>query len=97
MNLSEQQADHLARRVLLRKYHLAKNQAHFREQEWDITKDQFFSLWRENDRWLDDGQSLDGFVFSRKNMELGWTIDNVHIITREQMLKTKTPRGKRNK
>lgn len=96
MKLSDQQADHLANRILLRKYHLARNQASFRGQEWSITKQEFFDLWREKDLWLDHGQAGDGYVMSRINQNSGWSADNVHIITREQMLKTKKTKRKAN-
>lgn len=94
MKLSKPQAELLTTRILLRKYHLARNQARFRGQSWDITKEQFFAIWRENNLWLEDGQKLHGHVFSRKNMNQGWTVDNVHIVTREHMLQTRNKRKK---
>ena len=97
MNLSEEQFERVAKSMLLRKYQLAKNQAHHRGQEWHLTKAEFISVWRENDLWIDHGQSMDAHVFSRIDMDKDWTADNVHIVTRKQMLKNRKFKRKVNK
>jgi len=94
MKLSESQLERAAKTIILRKYQLAKNQAVFRGQEWHLTKQEFLDIWRENELWLDGGHTMDGYVFSRIDMTADWTVDNVHIVTREQMLKNRTNKRK---
>jgi len=87
MNIEEEKFAKLRYRLLKRKYQVARNQARFRDQEWKISFDEFVELWEvEPHRWLDSGCSSKDLNFSRIDMERGWTLDNVHIISRKDML-----------
>jgi hypothetical protein len=60
----------------------ARAQAHYMNQEWTITEDDYIELWRTNDRYLKKGRSNDEFCLVRIDYDLGWHLDNVKVITR---------------
>ena len=74
------------RNQLLQKFRNAKYQARHRGQDWDITEDEFIDLWMKNDNIEQSGNTLHSLSLCRKNLDDGWTLDNVHVITRQQML-----------
>jgi hypothetical protein len=55
-------------------------QAHFRQEDWALTIDDFFELWR--DRWHLRGRRADNLVMTRRDWDLPWCRANVEIITR---------------
>jgi hypothetical protein len=60
----------------------AKAQAAYFNQEWDITQTDYILLWRINDRYKNKGRANEHFCLVRKDYELGWTMNNVQIVTR---------------
>ena len=87
MNINDEKYLAMRHRILKRKFSVAKNQARMRGQEWTITFEYFCDLWDDNrDSWLHSGQAAEDYNMSRKNMDLGWTPENVHIIPRSEML-----------
>lgn len=64
----------------------ARSQARFRKEEWSLTLEDYFTLWK--DSWSQRGRSRDSLVLCRIDLTEGWTLDNVEITTRyEQLLK----------
>lgn len=87
MEIEDEKYQQMRRRILKRKHQVARNQARFRDQEWDISEQQYFDMWEEiPGSWLFSGQSGEDYNLSRKDMERGWTVDNVHVIPRREML-----------
>ena len=87
MNIEEAKFAQLRRRILKRKFQVAKNQAHFRDQVWDITESEYFDLWESVPQaWLDSGTGSKNWNLSRVDMDGGWTLDNVHLVQRRDML-----------
>lgn len=85
--MKQDNIEKLKKLVLQRAYYNAVTQARLRGQDWTITKEQFFELWSEDDRWAQRGTSSSDLTFSRIDMEGDWSIDNVDIITRADMLR----------
>lgn len=85
--ITQKHIDKMVITQIKRRFQSARTQARFVGHEWHITIDEFMELWLEDDRWLRSGRTSDCLAFSRIDMEKDWTIDNVHIITRKEMLK----------
>ena len=64
----------------------SKAQAIFRGEEWNLTLEEYFALWRDIDRWRQRGRTPDSLVMTRWDFELPWDKDNCCIITRQQQL-----------
>jgi hypothetical protein len=60
----------------------ARAQAKYFDQEWTIEPDDYISLWRINDRYLNKGRANEDFCLIRRDYEQGWHLDNVVIVTR---------------
>jgi hypothetical protein len=60
----------------------ARAQAWYFEQEWTISEDDYISLWRTNDRYLNKGRGNEQYCLVRKDYKQGWHLDNVQIVTR---------------
>lgn len=82
-----EQIDKLKIEKIKRKYYNGKMQARHRGQRWDIPRDWYIQLWLTDNRWMHSGQSSDNLNLSRKDMNGDWTVDNVHIVSRSEMLK----------
>ena len=65
----------------------ARAQANFRGEEWLITEQEYVDIWREGDRYLKKGRTLDGLCMTRIDSTGAWTVDNVEIIPRKDHLK----------
>lgn len=76
----------------------ARAQAHHRSEEWTITNAEWNELWLEDERYLQKGRHLNSLMMVRTDLEEGWYIDNVQILTRKEWHKTLRgrPRNKRN-
>lgn len=61
----------------------SRAQAHFRQEDWQITEQQYIDLWRIDDRYKNKGRGSDDFCLCRIDEEKPWTVDNVEIITRK--------------
>lgn len=62
------------------KWHQQRNQAHWRGEKWAIEFDKFCELW--GDQWDRRGRKPDDLCMVRKNYDEDWTLENVHIISR---------------
>lgn len=88
MDIEHEKFIRMRHRILKRKFQVARNQARFKNQEWDIGLEDYFELWETvgADSWLFSGQGAEDYNLSRKDMDEGWTLDNVHVIPRREML-----------
>ena len=62
----------------------ARAQAWYRGEEWYITEQEYIRLWREDDRYLKKGRTVECLCLSKIDYTLPWTMDNVHFITRRE-------------
>jgi hypothetical protein len=58
-------------------------QARHRGQEWNIPWETYLAMWLEDNRYLSKGNTKGSLVFCRRDIEKGWTEDNVMITSRE--------------
>ena len=65
---------------------LAKAQANFRKEEYELTFDEYFEFW--DGKWHLRGRGIDDLCMSRINPDKPWKKSNVHIITRQEHLTT---------
>ena len=87
MDIEDKKYQEMRRRILKRKYQVARNQARYRDQKWELSEQQYFDMWEQIPQsWLLSGQGSGDYNLSRKDMEAGWTVDNVAVIPRRQML-----------
>jgi hypothetical protein len=63
----------------------ARAQAHFRGEDWDLTFEQFYDLWKED--WHQRGRGSFDKCMSRNDPTEAWSVDNTLIITRREHLK----------
>ena len=57
----------------------ARAQANYRNEDWQLTFDQFAELWDQH--WHERGRGPDQYCMSRHDMSGPWSIDNAFIIT----------------
>ena len=62
-------------------------QAHFRNETHEITYAEWVSIWNQDDAWSQRGRSIDSVCLCMVDSELGWSMDNVEIISRREQLK----------
>lgn len=76
-----------------------KSQAHYRKEQHDLTWADWQAIWHNPHDFLSRGRQPDSLVLTRRDIEQGWTRDNVEIITRlEQLRRTaELSRGRRNR
>jgi hypothetical protein len=84
----------LHRHDLYNQWLKARAQARFRGEPWDLTSEEYIELWCEEDRYLNKGRRPDQLCLRRRDLDLGWTLDNVEIISRRQHYQT-TNQGRR--
>ncbi|CAB4137185.1 hypothetical protein UFOVP327_6 [uncultured Caudovirales phage] len=58
-----------------------RNQAQWRDEGWSIGFEDWCALWAE--RWESRGRQRGDYCMTRIDWSLPWTLDNVHVITRE--------------
>jgi hypothetical protein len=75
-------------------YNVAKTQAAFRNELWDITREFWLQEWLKDDRYLRKGRSADSFCFCRLDSTEAWTEDNCNIELRKTWLQ-RTARAKK--
>ena len=63
-------------------WHRARAQANFREEGWDLSFEQYQQLWAGV--WLQRGRGAGSLCLARRDYELPWTWNNVHVIPRSQ-------------
>ena len=61
-------------------------QARYRSEQYDLTFEEWHSFWTP-ETLAQRGRNIDSLVLTRKDWDLAWCVDNVHIITRKQHLK----------
>lgn len=66
----------------------ARAQAWYRGEEWFITEKEYIQLWREQDRYLKKGRTVDSICMTKRDHDLPWSINNVQFVTRLQHFKT---------
>ena len=87
MDIEDKKYQEMRRRILKRKYQVARNQARYRNQVWALDEQQYFDLWESIPQsWLFSGQGAEDYNLSRKDMTGSWCVDNVAVIPRKQML-----------
>jgi hypothetical protein len=62
----------------------SRAQANFRNEEWTLTFDEFWDLWK--DKWLERGRKPEQYCMTRIDSEKAWDIENSIIITRHEHL-----------
>ena len=71
--------------VELRKYWArSKGQARYRGEDWQLSWEEFYDLWTENDAWLHKGPHSDQLCLSRLDVEGPWSVANTQIMTRHE-------------
>lgn len=61
-------------------WQMSSCQARFRGEEWDLTFDEYYNLWKKD--WHNRGRKPDNVCMTRKDPSGAWTMGNVEIITR---------------
>ena len=64
-------------------FNVSRCQARFRGEEWELTLEEFFSVWTPL-RWSKRNRSSSGLMMTRRDTERAWSIDNVYIIDRRK-------------
>lgn len=73
-----------------RPYAIARAQAKFRKEGWDLTFEDFCNIWCTDELWDKRGRSADALIMTRVNEEKAWTPGNIQLITRyDQLMRTK--------
>lgn len=81
----------------------ARAQAHFREEGWELTFDQFVDLWNQDGQWPQRGRGSDDLLMTRKDSSQPWSIENCYIeqrkvhLQKNGIMRLGRPRGKYNK
>jgi hypothetical protein len=73
--------------VLHKKYLIwlqQRNQAQWREEGWTISFEEWLAMWTESGQWDNRGRERGCYCMSRRDWSLPWTVENAHIVTREQ-------------
>ena len=60
----------------------ARAQAHFRAETWNITFEQWETLW--GDQWSQRGRASECLCLSRSDLEGAWDLSNTELIPRRQ-------------
>jgi hypothetical protein len=68
-----------------RPFIVSQCQARFRYEEWQLTFEEFCTLWTPS-RWAMRGRGPNDLVLVRDNPDLPWRMDNVSVITRSEQL-----------
>lgn len=80
-----------------RRFLTTRCQARHRNEPFEITRQQFIDMWLTDDRWQNTGRGSDSFVLTRINRSGAWSLDNVKIVTRKQMLEEEHARRREKK
>lgn len=63
-------------------WQMARAQAKFRGEEWDLSFEEYYNLWR--DYWHNRGRKAEHSCMTRKDIEGPWDKNNTHVINRYQ-------------
>lgn len=76
-------------------WQMAKAQANFRLEEWDLDFEEYYKLWEPH--WENRGRGTQDMCMTRIDVEKAWSKKNVHVITRMEHFKSaggrKSPDG----
>jgi len=76
-------------------YSKHKSQAKFRNEDYELTWDDWISIWPHH-IWLQRGRGSDDLCLSRLDFSEGWTMDNLEVIPRLTHLKKPSPKRPRS-
>jgi hypothetical protein len=62
----------------------ARAQAHFRNETWELTYEQYLHIWRPN--WHLRGRAVDQLCMTRTDWTGAWCVQNVELVTRREAL-----------
>ena len=63
---------------------MARAQANFRNEEWDLSFDEYYEIWKE--QWSNRGRKADSVCMTRQDWGGPWSKDNVVIVIRKEHL-----------
>lgn len=63
-------------------WQMAKAQAVFRDEPWDLSFEEYYELWK--DHWHNRGRKAEHSCMTRIDIDGAWTKGNVHVINRYQ-------------
>lgn len=76
--------DTAEQRLVNRWYLMAKAQARFRDEPWELTFEDYYSHWRGNTHWR--GRSEHSKSLTRINDRLPWRPDNIRLVSRRDAI-----------
>ena len=72
-----------------RPYAIAKSQAKFRNEEWNLTFEDFCKIWHSDEDWEKRGRGRDALIMTRIDEEKAWEPSNIQLIKRyDQLMRT---------
>ena len=71
------------------KYMRHKAQAKYRREEYELTLDEYMSIWLESPYLDNHGRTSSAHCMIRINEDLPWRLDNVEIVPRKSFLSEK--------
>lgn len=86
-----------ALQTIRRPFLLSRCQAKYRKEEWNLTYEEFCTLWA--DHYLERGRDGHNYVMTRKDVLKAWDINNILVLTRleqNQLLGSRTREKRRN-
>jgi hypothetical protein len=66
-------------------WHKARQQAIFRKESWQLTPEEFISIWGA--QWPLRGRHRTDLCMTRRDPQLPWRLDNCEIVTRLTQLR----------
>lgn len=60
-------------------------QAKFRNEPFELEFEEFYNLW--NGSWHKRGRGAEDLVCARIDWQIGWSLDNIYLITRAEQCK----------
>lgn len=66
-------------------WQLMKAQANFRDEEFTLTFEQFFELWKDD--WHNRGRQPENVCMSRHDFTEAWSFENCYIVSRKEHLR----------
>lgn len=73
----------------------ARAQAWYRGEEFTITEKEYIELWMKDDQDLQKSRTAEGLCMTRIDLEKGWHLDNVEIVSRRESMKRSGRTGPR--
>jgi hypothetical protein len=64
----------------------ARSQAWFRKEDWQLTIEDWFQIWANEDDWNNRGRASHNICLTRIDPNLPWTMDNVALVTRKEQI-----------